>query len=132
MGHRFDFVTFDPKDKKRTRGTLDEKGRPISLQSVGNFRATTGLFGADYIEMLARQMTVDLQAIRDKIKLGEPAELWTKGVYFDKLTRRKDATWDTSKVEGLSRMSIVAPTSLDRPNLVIRPWHQAGNAVSIR
>jgi CxxC motif-containing protein (DUF1111 family) len=29
-------------------------------------------------------------------------------------------------------MSITSPTPLNRPTLVIRPWHQAGNAVSIR
>lgn len=132
QGHRFDFVTFDTKDKKPTRGSVDEKGHPMSLQTVGNFRATTGLFGAGYIEMLARQITADLQAIRDRIKVGESAELWSKGVYFGKLTRRKDATWDTSKVEGLPRMSVISPTSLNFPSLLVRPWHQAGSAVSIR
>ncbi len=132
LGHRFDFVTFDPKDQMPTRGSVDEHGEPVSLQTVGNFRATTGLFGAGYLEMLARQMTADIQAIRDRLKLGETAELWTKGVYFGKLTRRPDATWDTSQVEGLSRMSVTSPTPLDRPTLVIRPWHQAGNVVSIR
>ena len=40
--------------------------------------------------------------------------------------------WDTSKVEGLPRMSLVAPTPIDRPTLIIRPWHQAGNVVSLR
>jgi hypothetical protein len=35
-------------------------------------------------------------------------------------------------VEGLPRASIAAPTPLDRPTLVIRPWHQAGNVVSLR
>lgn len=132
QGHRFDFVSFDSRDKKPTRGSVDEQGKPITLQTVGNFRATTGLFGAGYIEMLARQMTADLQALRDHIKVGDSAELWTKGVYFGKLTRRKDATWDTSKVEGLPRMSIIAPTSLDFPSLIIRPWHQAGSVVSLR
>ncbi|MGR8933799.1 MAG: di-heme oxidoredictase family protein, partial [Gammaproteobacteria bacterium] len=132
LGHRFDFVTFDPKDKKPTRGSVDEKGRPIALQTVGNFRATTGLFGAGYIEMLARQMTADLQAIRDRMKLGETAALRSKGVYFGKLTRRKDATWDTSQVEGLPRLSLISSTPLEAPNLIIRPWHQAGNAVSLR
>ena len=132
LGHRFDFVTFDPNDKKPTKGSVDEKGNPVSVQTVGNFRATTAMFGAGYIEMLARQMTAELQTIRDRLKLGETAELRAKGVYFGKLTRRKDATWDISKIEGLPRMSVTSPTPLDRPTLVIRPWHQAGNAVSIR
>ena len=132
LGHRFDFVTFDPNDKKPTRGSVDENGHPMSLQNVGDFRATTGLFGAGYIEMLARQITAELHTIRDRIKLGETAELWAKGVYFGKLTRRLDATWDSSQVEGLPRMSIIAPTPVDRPTLVIRPWHQSGSVVSLR
>ncbi len=132
LGQRFDFATFDPGDKIPTRGSADENGRFTSLQSMSNLRATTGLFGAGYIEMLARQMTADLQAIRDRLQLGKSAELWTKGIYFGKLTRRSDATWDTSQVEGLPRLSLVSPTPLDRPTLVIRPWHQAGNVVSLR
>lgn len=132
LGHRFDFATFDHKDKKQTRGAVDENGKPISLQNVGDFRATTGMFGAGYIEMLARQITAELHIIRDSIKMGQTAELKAKGINFGKLTRRRDGTWDTSKVEGLSRMSIIAPTPLDRPTLVIRPWHQSGSVVSLR
>ena len=132
LGHRFDFATFDPADRTPTRGTVDEDGKAISLQSVGNFRATTGMFGAGYIEMLARQMTAELQAARDKLQLGATGELWAKGIPFGKLTRRADATWDTSQVQGLPRMSLTAPTPADRPSLIIRPWHQAGNVVSLR
>jgi Di-haem oxidoreductase, putative peroxidase len=132
LGHRFDFATFDPNDSMPTRGSADENGRPLSLQTAANLRASTAMFGAGYIEMLARQMTADLQAIRDGLKLGESGALGTKGVSFGTLTRRSDATWDTSKVEGLPRMSLVAPTPLDRPTLIVRPWHQAGNVVSLR
>ena len=132
LGQRFDFATFDPQDRMPTRGTTDEDGRPMSLQTMANLRATTGMFGAGYIEMLARQMTADLHAVRGRLKLGETAELRSKGVSFGMLTRRADATWDTSKVLGLSRMSLVAPTPLDPPTLIVRPWHQAGNVVSIR
>jgi hypothetical protein len=82
--------------------------------------------------MLARQMTADLQAIRDSLQLGETKPLVTKGISFGKLTRRKDGSWDTSAAEGLPRASIVAPTPVARPNLIIRPWHQASNVVSLR
>src|SRR5947208_681375 len=58
---RFDFVTFEPGDTQATRGTLDESKQAVSLQTVGHARATPGLFGAGYLEMLARQMTDDLQ-----------------------------------------------------------------------
>src|SRR5258707_6242176 len=40
--------------------------------------------------------------------------------------------WDVTEVQGLPRASILAPTPIDRPTLIIRPWHQAGNVVSLR
>lgn len=132
LGQRLDFATFDPGDRTPTRGSTDETGRPVSLQTAANLRATTGLFGAGYIEMLARQMTAELQSARDRIKPGETTELRAKGVYFGKLTRRPDNTWDTSQVEGLPRASVTSATPLIKPSLIIRPWHQAGNVVSLR
>jgi cytochrome c peroxidase len=132
LGQRFDFVTFDPTDRLPDRGTVDEEQKPVTLQTAGNLRATTGLFGAGYLEMLARQMTVELQAIRDSLELGETKPLLAKGVSFGRLTREKDGSWNTRAVEGLPRASIVAPTPLDRPSLILRPWHQASNVVSLR
>jgi mono/diheme cytochrome c family protein len=131
-GYRFDFVTFDPADRFPTSGTLDETGNPTTLQSFANLRSTPGLFGAGYIEMLARQITAELQAIRGTIRLGATKELRSKGISFGKLTRRKNGLWDTSGVEGIPRMSLVTVTSLDPPSLIIRPWTQSGNVVSLR
>ena len=132
LGQRFDFLTFDPSDRLPTSGAVDELQRAVTLQNVANLRATTGMFGAGYLEMLARQMTADLQAIRDSLWLGESQQLLSKGVSFGWLTRQKDGLWDTSRVEGLPRASIVAPTPVDRPTLILRPWHQASNVVSLR
>ena len=132
LGQRFDFVTFDPADLVPTKGSVDEQKKPVTLQTAGNIRKSTGMFGAGYLEMLARQMTAELQSQRDALKLGESRELVAKGISFGRLTRRKDGTWDTSAVEGLPRLSILSPTPLARPSLVIRPWHQSGNVVSIR
>jgi cytochrome c peroxidase len=132
LGQRFDFVTFDPSDKLPTRGTVDETGQPASLQTAADSRASTGMFGAGYLEMLARQMTVELQRIRDSIRLGETRELVAKGVHFGKLTLAKAGLWDTSQVEGLGRLSLLSKGSNDPPTLVIRPWHQASNVVSLR
>ncbi len=132
LAQRFDFATLDRRDSLPTKGSVDEEGKPVTLQTIGNFRRTTGMFGAGYLEMLARQMTAELQAIRDSLELGETKPLVAKGVSFGRITRRKDGSWDTSAVEGLPRASIVAPTPVDRPNLVIRPWHQASNIVSLR
>jgi hypothetical protein len=90
------------------------------------------MFGAGYLEMLARQMTEELQRIRDTIKAGETKELVAKGVSFGKLTLTKQGLWDTSQVEGLPRLSLLSTGSNNPPVLAIRPWHQAGNVVSIR
>ena len=132
LAQRFDFATLDAKDSLATKGAVDEEGKPVTTDTIGNLRATTGLFGAGYLEMVARQMTADLQAIRDSIELGQTKPLIAKGVSFGRLTRAKDGMWDTSEVTGLPRASIVAPTPVDRPSLILRPWHQASNVVSLR
>ncbi|MBC7926425.1 MAG: thiol oxidoreductase [Bryobacteraceae bacterium] len=132
LGQRFDFATFDPSDKIATRGSVDESGTHVNLSTVANQRSSTGMFGSGFIEMLAREMTADLQAVRDTIKLGQTKKLVSKGISFGELTRKADGNWDMSKVTGLPRASIVAPLPMDRPNLIVRPWHQAGNVVSLR
>jgi hypothetical protein len=132
LGQRFDFATFDPADKLPTRGSTDEQGQPASLESAANLRATTGLFGAGYLEMLARQITEELQRIRDSIHRGQTKELVAKGIHYGKLTLTKAGLWDTSQVEGLPRLSLITTGSNNPPSLVIRPWHQAANVVSIR
>ncbi|MDX2149372.1 MAG: di-heme oxidoredictase family protein [Bryobacteraceae bacterium] len=132
LGQRFDFATSDPSDKVPTRGAADEEGKVALVEALANQRATTGLFGAGYLEMLARQITEDLQATRDNIKPGQTKELVSKGISFGRLTLSKTGTWDTSKVEGLGRLSLLATISSHPPSLVIRPWHQASNVVSIR
>jgi hypothetical protein len=132
LAQRFDFATFDKSDSLPTKGAVDEEGHAVNVDTIGDLRSTPGLYGAGYLEMLARQMTAQLQVIRDSLQLGETKSLVAKGVSFGRLTRRKDGTWDTSEVEGLPRASIVAPTPVDRPNLILRPWHQASNVVSLR
>lgn len=132
LAQRFDFASFDGRDKVRTGSSFDETGQPASLQSVGNFRATTGMFGAGYIEMLAREMTTDLQGIRDRLQRGRQATLVSKGINFGILERREDGSWVTAKVTGLPRLSLVSSDPLNPPSLVIRPWHQAGSVVSLR
>jgi len=132
LGQRFDFMTFDRADTLPTRGTVDETGQAASLQTAADLRATTGMFGSGYLEMIARQMTESLQHIRDSIRLGETKDLVAKGVRFGQLTLTKAGLWDTSKVEGLPRLSLLSTGSHNPPTLVIRPWHQASNAVSLR
>ena len=69
------------------------------------------MFGAGYMEMLARQMTAELQGVRDSLQLGESKPLVAKGV---------------------SLGSIAAPTPVERPTLILRRRHQASNLVSLR
>jgi hypothetical protein len=133
QAQRFDFVTFDPKDTRATRGAVDENLKPVTLPGVGDLRSSTSMFGAGYLEMLAREITEDLQSIRSTVAVGGPKKhLVSKGISFGWISRNKDATWNVSEVEGLPRASLLCPTPLDPPSLIIRPWHQAGNVVSIR
>ncbi|MFN0104824.1 MAG: di-heme oxidoredictase family protein [Bryobacteraceae bacterium] len=132
LGQRFDFATFDPADARGTKGTSDEMGRPASLQSIGNERATIGMFGSGYIEMLAREMTADLRAIRDSIAPGQSGPLVTKGIHFGVLSRAMDGRWDVSRVEGLPHPSTVSTGPAAPPDLIVRPFHQAGRVVSLR
>ena len=91
LAERFDFVTFEQPAS--------------SLMTVGNLRATPGLFGAGYLEMLARQITRDLQRTRDSIQPGQSKPLRSQGIAFGTLSRRADGTWNTRAVDGLPPQS---------------------------
>jgi hypothetical protein len=132
LGQRFDAISFDPSDMAPTSGAVDERGRLPLLQNAADLRSTTGMFGAGYLEMLARQMTRELQRIRDSIRPGQTKELVAKDIRFGTLTLTTRGLWDTSKVEGLGRLSLLSTGSNSPPTLVVRPWHQASNVVSLR
>ncbi len=92
-----------------------------------NHRNPLGMFGAGPIEMLAREMTSDLLALREtaleKAKAQNTAvtiELVTKGVRFGELTVAADGAQDSSGIEGVDH------------DLVIKPFHQAGTKISLR
>jgi mono/diheme cytochrome c family protein len=129
---RFDFATLDQADGVIQRGTLDESAKFATVQSIGNFRATIGMFGSGFIEMLARQMTADLQSLRDALRPTESVTLKTKGVSFGTLTRKPSGAWDVSTVEGLPPQSLATSGPSDPPSLIIRPFHQSGTVISIR
>jgi hypothetical protein len=131
LGQRFDFATFDSGDTILTKGTFDERGLPAMLQNIANSRKTIGMFGSGFIEMLARQITADLQHIRDNTPPGSSRVLVSKGIHFGVLIHNIDGTWDTSRVEGLPAAS-TATSGTSAPDLIIRPFHQAGNVISLR
>jgi hypothetical protein len=110
---------------------VDERGQPVTQQNVGNSRATLGMFGSGYIEMLARQITRDLQAIRDATPPGQSGALVSKGISFGAIIHNANGTWDVSQVEGIPATSL-GTVGTTPPSLVIRPFHQAGRVVSIR
>lgn len=97
------------------------------LDTVGNERNTLGMFGAGFIELLAREMTVELQRTRQATveaarRSGRPATaaLVAKGISFGLLTAKPDGSLDTSAVDGVDA------------DLVIKPFHQKGVVVSLR
>jgi hypothetical protein len=131
LGQRFDFATFDALDRIVTKGAVDERGLPVTLQTIANSRKTIGMFGSGFIEMLARQITGDLQAIRDATPPGSQAMLTSKGISFGYIAHRSDGTWDTSGVTGLPAPALHTSGSTP-PDLIVRPFHQAANVISLR
>lgn len=132
LGQRFDFATFDVADAIPTRGSRNETGILVTLQDIANERLTLGMFGSGFIEMLARQMTADLQAIRDATPPGGVRALMTKGVSFGTIARNAAGGWISSAVQGIPASSLTPDGSATAPSLILRPFHQAGRVVSLR
>ena len=131
LAQRFDHLTFDHSDTITTRGAVDESGKLVTLGNATNDRKTIGMSGSGFVEMLARQMTADLQAERDATPPGNSRQLTSKGVSFGALTHNADGTWNTSQVQGLAAPSL-SSNGTTPPSLIIRPLHQVGNVVSLR
>src|SRR5215831_9309152 len=88
--------------------------------------------GSGFIEMLARQITADLQAIRDALPPGAAGELKSKGISFGVIARRADGSWDVSRIAGIPDPSLQTTGANAPPSLIIRPFHQAGAVISLR
>lgn len=131
LAQRFDHLTFDHADGIMTRGAVDESGKFVTMENATNDRKTIGMNGSGFVEMLARQMTADLQVERDATPSGSSTQLMSKGVSFGILTHNADGTWNTSQVQGLAAPSL-ASKGTTPPSLIIRPLHQVGNVISIR
>ena len=81
LADRLAFVNFD--------GSEGDGMKSQTLKTVGNERTSLGLFGSGVIELLAREMTSDLHAIRDQARReasksgGEVTmELWSLGTDY--------------------------------------------------
>jgi hypothetical protein len=131
LAQRFDRLTFDHGDGITTRGAVDESGKLVTMENATNDRKTIGMNGSGFLEMVARQMTADLQAIAAATPPGTKSSLVTKGVSFGILSRNANGTWNTSQVVGLPAPSLKS-SGTTPPSLIILPYHQAGAVVSIR
>lgn len=131
LAQRFDHLTMDHSDGITTRGAVDESGKFVTMENATNDRKTIGMNGSGFVEMLARQMTADLQAERDATPAGNSVHLVSRGIPFGTLMHNADGTWDTSHVQGLAAPSL-SSKGITPPSLIIRPLHQAGNVISIR
>src|SRR5262247_2464680 len=105
---------------------LDPVTDSVSAE-FSNERNTLGMNGSGAIEMLAREMTTELLALRQlaiemarQTGTDNTVSLSAKGVLFGQLTARPDGSVDASGVEGVD------------PDLVIKPFHQKGVVNSVR
>jgi len=132
LGQRFDFATFNINDSIPTKDDVDELGNHVTLQSIADSRKTIGMNGSGFIEMLARQITADLQAARNLTPPGGSTPLVSKGISFGVIKRNLDGTWNTSQVSSIPDPSLATTSPGDPPSLILRPFAQAGNVISIR
>ena len=116
---RLPFVNFD--------GEEGDGFQEQTLRGVGNERNTAGIFGIGLVELLAREMTVELQGIVDEATeeskaAGAPVtkDLVAKGIGFGRVTARPNGTVDTSEVEGVD------------DDFIIKPIQSKGHIVSLR
>lgn len=92
-----------------------------------NERNTLGMFGSGAIEMLAREMTAELHAVRAAAIQEAQAtgtnisrELVAKGISYGFITAVPDGSLDTSAIQGVDS------------DLIVKPFHQAGVVISLR
>lgn len=106
--------------------TLDPVAESVS-PNLSNERNTLGMQGSGAIEMLAREMTVEIQAQRSSAIAAavQTSQIVTrtlsaKHVSFGSLIAKPDGSVDTSGVTGVNA------------DLIIRPFHQKGAVISLR
>lgn len=105
-------ISIDPADLDDLDGAAGFTGR---------FANPPSILGAGGVELLAAEMTTDLQNLKAvaMTQQGVPVELVTKGVSFGRITWL-GTKFDEDEIEGIS------------PDLVVRPFGRKGDAFSIR
>lgn len=106
--------------------TLDPVASSVDPQ-FSNERNSLGMMGAGPIEMLAREMTSELVAIREQAKADAKKSnapvtrgLIAKGISFGRITVLPDGKVDPKDIEGVDW------------DLIVKPFHQKGAVVSLR
>lgn len=109
---------------------LAQASDPVTFDSSGassNSRNTIGMNGAGAIEMLAREMTADMHAIRADATMeaantgvAVTKALVTKGVDFGSITVMPNGMVDPTGIDGVDW------------DLIVKPFHQKGAVVSLR
>ena len=89
---------------------------------TGRFINPPFLFGSGGVELLAKEMTLDLQQLKTQAQQspGTHVTLVTKGVSFGSISCQQDGTCDTSQVEGVDA------------DLVVRPFGRKGEFATVR
>jgi hypothetical protein len=109
------------------RGGVSEA--ELAAEAEINERNTLGMNGSGLIEMLAREMSVKLEAIRDDAKARADAgedggrvtvRLITKGVDFGTFTARSGRLVEIDGIRGVGT------------DLIVKPFTQAGTVPSLR
>lgn len=123
LADRFDFVDFEDQTHLDHRSEIEELQNPgpqypepLNLENVGNERNTVGMFGSGFVELLAREMTRDLQRIEQQA-IDEAREqgqivrkpLVSKGVDFGVIAAHPRGFTYTTEVEGVDGDLIVKP-----------------------
>lgn len=95
--------------------------------TFSNERHTQSMFGDGLVELLAREMTADLQAergaaVKQAWATGKPVavDLVSKGVRFGSLTAKPNGVIDLSQIDGIDN------------DLILRPFGRKGVFASLR
>ena len=89
---------------------------------AGRFINPPFVFGSGGVELLAKEMSLDLQQLKTQAQQspGTRVALVTKGVSFGSLSCQQDGTCDTSQVEGVDA------------DLGVRPFGRKGEFATVR
>jgi hypothetical protein len=86
----------------------------------GRFINPPALHGSGAVELLAREMTAELQEIRDTIAPGQSRALVSKGISFGTLVADADGNIDPSGIQGVD------------VDLVVKPFGRKGEFPTVR